>query len=94
MKLQRGFVVLPVPPSAAAKAEAAAPRDADQPPGWRSALGHARFFGAGVVIGSGIWAPVFVVLADDPGPWGTISAVCLFTVAGVLGRGGGRSRTR
>ena len=77
MKLQRGFVVLPVP-AATANLPDASIRHGGRWAGWRAALGKARSFGAG------IWAPVFAALGDDPGPWGALSALCLFTVAGVL----------
>ena len=90
MKQQRGFVVLPVPATAATRSEAAAHGGRRAP--WRDGLGRVRFFGAGIVIGSGIWAPVFAALADDPGPWGAISAMSLFAVAGVLGRSPSRPR--
>jgi hypothetical protein len=91
MKLQRGFVVLPAPAAAATRSDDYAVARRRAP--WRSGLGRARFFGAGIVIGSGIWAPVFAALADDPGPWGAISALSLFAVAGVLGRSPGGANT-
>ena len=83
MKQQRGFVVLPVP-AATANLPDASIRHGGRWAGWRAALGKARYFGAGLIIGAGIWAPVFAALGDDPGPWGALSALCLFTVAGVL----------
>jgi hypothetical protein len=88
MRLQRGFVVLPRLATMARKPIAAtmhvrAPRGP-----WRHALERVRVFGAGFIIGAGFWTPIFAAMADDPGPWGAVSALGLFVVAGVLGRPG------
>jgi hypothetical protein len=88
MRLQRGFVVLPRLASVARK-PAVAPVPARAPHGaWRHALERVRVFGAGFVIGTGFWTPIFAAMADDPGPWGAVSALGLFVVAGALGKPG------
>ena len=84
MKLQRGFVVLPGLPAKPARSMAAL-RAAIFRSGRAliSTVQRSRNFTAGILVGVGIWAPVFAALNDDPGAWGAAGSVLLFGLAGV-----------
>jgi hypothetical protein len=88
MKRQRGFVGIEGP-----AARAASP--AGQHPRTRSrfsplaALRRARAFAAGLLIGIGIWTPVFAALNDQPGAWAAAGSLVLFGFAGAISRRGG-----
>lgn len=86
MRLQTGFVVLPWPSAKAAAPVAATARRIAVLAPLRGALASVRTFVAGVLVGAGVWTPVFVTMADDPGPWGAWFAPALFAAASVLGR--------
>jgi hypothetical protein len=91
MNKQRGFVTLPWPPGFGLRrctpaTSAAAVAKASRPARWSGTLNRVRSFGSGILIGAGIWTPVFAAMADDPGPWGAATALALFGVAAVAGR--------
>jgi uncharacterized membrane protein YccC len=90
MKLQRGFVVLPGLPAKPAGSMAAL-RAAILRSGLAviSTVQRARNFAAGILVGLGIWAPVFASMNEDPGAWAAAGSVLLFGLAGVGIRRGG-----
>jgi len=84
---QRGFVVLPGI-DGRRRREAPVPIAEDQRRRrtWRRSLGQARVFVAGTLIGAALWMSVFAAMADEPGPWGVVSALVLFAVAALGAR--------
>jgi hypothetical protein len=53
-----------------------------------AALQHSRTFAAGLLIGIGIWTPVFAALNDEPGAWAAAGLFVLFGLAAAVSRGG------
>jgi hypothetical protein len=87
MKLQRGFVVLPrlraKRPGSGARLFSRVRRSVLA---LVSGVNRARAFAAGILVGFGIWTPVFAALNDEPNPWVSATSLVFLGLAAISAR--------